>query len=77
MVGEGLLRMLQCADFQWRQFGYSKSDQMVLNTACWLSQDRILIGTKDGKFLFLESGELKTIFHANDLPVMNLRIKEE
>ncbi|XP_044759161.1 cilia- and flagella-associated protein 57 [Coccinella septempunctata] len=77
LVGEGLLRMLQCADFQWRQFGYSKSDQMVLNTACWLSQDRILIGTKDGKFLFLESGELKTIFHANDLPVMNLRIKEE
>ncbi|XP_045476478.1 cilia- and flagella-associated protein 57 [Harmonia axyridis] len=77
LVGESLLRMLQCADFQWRQFGYSKSDQMVLNTACWLSQDRILIGTKDGKFLFLESGELKTIFQANDLPVMNLRIKEE
>ncbi|KAL3272571.1 hypothetical protein HHI36_014041 [Cryptolaemus montrouzieri] len=77
LVGEGLLRMLQCTDFQWRQFGYSKSDQMVLNTACWLSQDRILIGTKNGKFLFLENGELRSVFLAHDLPVINLKFKEE
>ncbi|KAK9883072.1 hypothetical protein WA026_001275 [Henosepilachna vigintioctopunctata] len=77
LVGDNLLRMLQCTDFQWRQFGYSKSDQLNLTTACWLSQDRILIGTRDGKFLFLESGELRAIFLAHDLPVLNLKLKEE
>lgn len=77
LVGDSLLRMMQCNDHQWKQFGYSKSEQLVFTSAIWLTQDRILTGTKNGKLLFLESGELKAVFNANDLTVMNLKIKED
>lgn len=77
LVGENLVRILACTDFSWRQFGYCKGDQWNFTSAAWLSQDRLLIGSADGKLLFIESGELKMIFNVADLAVVDLKAKED
>ncbi|XP_030754252.1 cilia- and flagella-associated protein 57 isoform X2 [Sitophilus oryzae] len=77
VVGDSVLRCLGCTDFTWRQFGYSKFDQVVYTSCCWLSQDRIIVGSSRGKILILETGEIRAIFHAADMPIINMKIKEE
>lgn len=77
LIGDGLIRILACTDFTWRQYGYSKGDQWNFSSAAWLSQDRLLVGTIDGKILLLEGGELKTIFLVGNLTVIDFKVKEE
>lgn len=77
LAGHGLIRILACTNFNWRQYGYSKGDQWNLTCATWLSQDRLICGSVDGRLLVLDSGELKAIFFAGDLPSINLKIKDE
>lgn len=76
-MGDSLIRILACTDFNWRQYGYSKGDQWNFTSAIWLSQDRLLVGTVDGRLLVIESGELKFIFNASELTAMDLKSKEE
>lgn len=77
LAGNQLLRILACSDTVWRQFGYSKSENVNFTAATWLSQDRILLGTNDAKILIVDSGELKAVFWAGDLPIMNMKNKDE
>ncbi|XP_044252622.1 cilia- and flagella-associated protein 57 [Tribolium madens] len=77
LVGDGLIRILACTDYTWRQYGYSKGDQWNFTSAVWLTQDRLLVGTLDGRLLVIESGELKFVFSAADLAVMDLKPKDE
>lgn len=69
--------MMACTDTVWRQFGFSKSDNLNLSCAAWLSQDRLITGSIDGKFMIFESGDLKAIFWAGDLPIINLKQKDK
>ncbi|RZC27649.1 WD repeat-containing protein 65 [Asbolus verrucosus] len=77
LAGDGVIKILACTEFAWRQFGYGKGDQYNFTSATWLSQDRLLLGNVDGKILVIENGELKSIFFAGDLPTIDLKIKEE
>lgn len=76
-VGTNVFRILACSDYNWKQYGYNKADQLILTTVAWISQDRVLTGTKNGTLLLIESGDLKAIFNVNDLPVMQLKVKDE
>ncbi|KAJ8941065.1 hypothetical protein NQ314_010502 [Rhamnusium bicolor] len=77
LVGDSVMRCLGCQDFTWRLFGYNKVDTNVYTSVCWLSQDRLIVGSSTGKLLILETGELKAIFHASDLPVINMKARDE
>ncbi|CAG9770074.1 unnamed protein product [Ceutorhynchus assimilis] len=77
VIGETVLRCLGCTDYTWRQFGYNKFDPVTYTSCCWLSQDRLMVGSSKGKILILEVGEVRAIFHAMDLPIINMKLKEE
>ncbi|KAF7265792.1 hypothetical protein GWI33_020867 [Rhynchophorus ferrugineus] len=77
VVGDSVLRCLGCTDYTWRQFGYNKFDQVVYTSCCWLSQDRLIIGSNKGKILILETGEVRAVFHAMDMPIINMKLKDE
>lgn len=61
----------------WRQFGYSKSENISFTCAAWLSQDKLLTGTTDGRILYIDSGDLKAVYNVEDLMLINLSGKEE
>lgn len=77
VVGLNVFRILTCLDTNWKQYGFNKAEQLNLTTVVWLSQDRILTGTDSGSLIIIESGDLKAIFNASDLLVMQLKVKEE
>lgn len=43
----------------------------------WLSFDRIISGTKDGRIVLVESGELKAIYRVLDIIDVDMKIREE
>lgn len=77
MAGNQVVRILACSESVWRQYGYSKADKLNVTSVAWLSQDRLLLGSSDGKVLMIESGELKAIFSASDMPFINFKINDE
>lgn len=74
LVGNQLFRMLACAENAWRQFGFSKADQINIGCAAWLTQDRLLAGTVDGKIMAFENGELKAVYTVSELNILNFKV---
>lgn len=77
VVGDSVLRCLGCHEFTWRQFGYNKIDSITYTSCCWLSQDRLIVGSNRGKIMILETGEVRAVFHASDMPIINMKLKDE
>ncbi|KAF5270192.1 hypothetical protein FQR65_LT05672 [Abscondita terminalis] len=77
LVGVTVFKFMACSDKVWRQYGFAKSDNSNLSSARWLSQDRLIAGSVEGKFMIFEGGELKLIYWAGDLPFINLRALEK
>nr|CAD7587153.1 unnamed protein product [Timema genevievae] len=77
VVGPGLFRLLALSDTVWRQYGYQKAEMLPITCVCWIAFDRILAGTKDGRLVFVESGELKAIYRAMDLNMITIQAKDE
>ncbi|OAD56123.1 WD repeat-containing protein 65 [Eufriesea mexicana] len=70
-------KFLTLSDTVWRPYGFSKADNILTCSMTWLSSDRLLLGTKDGRILYLENGDLKNIYKMTDTVQMNLKIREE
>lgn len=70
-------KFLTLFDTVWQPYGFSKADNILTCSMTWLNSDRLLLGTKDGKILYLENGDLKYIYKMTDMVYMNLNIHEE
>lgn len=77
LCGDVVFRLMAVTENVWRQFGYSKSESINFSCACWLSQDKLLTGTTDGRILFIDSGDLKGVFNADDLMCLNVSGKDD
>ncbi|XP_076166847.1 testes of unusual size isoform X2 [Ptiloglossa arizonensis] len=75
--GPHTFKFLTLSDIIWRPYGFSKADNILACSMTWLNSDRLLLGTKDGKILYLENGDLKNIYKMTDTMSMNLKIREE
>ncbi|KOC64830.1 WD repeat-containing protein 65 [Habropoda laboriosa] len=75
--GPHIFKFLTLSDTVWRPYGFSKADNILTCSMTWLNPDRLLLGTKDGRILYLENGDLKNIYKMNDTMFMNLKIREE
>ena len=75
--GPFTFKFLTVSETIWRPYGFAKADNLFITSLAWLNLDRFLAGTRDGKILFLENGELKNIYKMIDTTMMNLKIREE
>ncbi|XP_076234209.1 testes of unusual size [Calliopsis andreniformis] len=75
--GPHIFKFLTLSETVWRPYGFSKAENIVGCSMAWLNSDRLLFGTKDGRILYLENGDLKNIYKMSDTMTMNLRIREE
>ncbi|XP_058799790.1 cilia- and flagella-associated protein 57 [Phymastichus coffea] len=75
--GSGAFKLLTVSETLWRPYGFSKADNLVVSALDWLNADRCLVGTRDGRVLFLENGELKNVFKMPDTSLVNLKLREE
>ncbi|XP_063983193.1 cilia- and flagella-associated protein 57 [Diachasmimorpha longicaudata] len=77
LAGRFSFKFLTCSETIWRPYGFSKAENLLISSICWLNTDRLLAGTEDGRILFMENGDLKNIFKMKEVTVMNLKLREE
>ncbi|RZF41535.1 hypothetical protein LSTR_LSTR000249 [Laodelphax striatellus] len=77
LVGPGIFRLLAVSDMVWRQYGFQKADTMPFSTVCWLTPERVVAGTRDGRLIFVEFGDLRALYRALEATVIDVRIKDE
>lgn len=77
VVGPGLFRLMNVTETVWRQYGFQKADVIPIQSVCWLSYDRVLAGTTDGRLLLVETGELKAVLAAMEVNYINAKAKDE
>ncbi|XP_014478629.1 PREDICTED: cilia- and flagella-associated protein 57 [Dinoponera quadriceps] len=75
--GSYIFKFLTIAETVWRSYGFAKADNLLICSMAWLNADRLLAGTKDGRVLYLENGDLKNIYQISETVSMNLKIREE
>lgn len=75
--GPYMFKFLTVSETVWRPYGFAKAENLFITSIAWLNIERLLAGTKDGRILFLENGELKFIFNMLETTTMNLKIREE
>lgn len=75
--GHYSFRFLTASDNVWRNYGFSKADNVVVLSMTWLNIDRLLAGLNDGRILYLENGDLKNIFDAATTTNLNFAEVEE
>ncbi|XP_033229090.1 cilia- and flagella-associated protein 57 [Belonocnema kinseyi] len=75
--GPFIFKFLTVSETVWRPYGFTKADNLVITSLAWMNLDRLLAGTRDGKILYLENGELKNIYKMIDTTMINLKIREE
>ena len=67
ILGPGVFRLMSQSDKIWRQFGFSRADNVPLQVACWLGPQLVLAGSRDGRILLVNYGELRNIYEADKL----------
>lgn len=77
LVGDVLFRMLAVTENAWRQYGYSKAEGFPLRCATWLTQERVVAGTADGKLMVVENGELRTVIKIDECTHINFQQRDE
>lgn len=77
LAGVYTFKFLTLTETLWRPYGFSKVENLFITSITWVNSDRLLAGTRDGRILFLENGDLKNIFKVSETDLMNLKIKNE
>ncbi|XP_043499423.1 cilia- and flagella-associated protein 57-like [Polistes fuscatus] len=75
--GPHIFKFLTLSDTVWRPYGFSKAENILICSMTWLNSDRLLAGTKDGRILYMENGDLKNIYQMSETTSMHLKIREE
>ncbi|KAM0726478.1 Cilia and flagella-associated protein 57 [Formica fusca] len=70
-------KFLTVSETVWRPYGFTKGENLLVCSMTWLDGDRLLVGTEDGRVLYMENGDLKNIYWISDTVSMNLKIREE
>ena len=77
IVGPQLFRLLSASEKIWRQYGWSKTENLNFTCVTWLSFDRVLAGTRDGRLVIIDGGELRALYRALDVTEMYVKTQDE
>ncbi|KYN38346.1 WD repeat-containing protein 65 [Trachymyrmex septentrionalis] len=75
--GAYTFKFLIVSETVWRPYGFAKAENLLVCSMAWLDGDRLMVGTQDGRMLYLENGDLKNVYRMIDTVTMNLKIREE
>ncbi|CAH0564937.1 unnamed protein product [Brassicogethes aeneus] len=76
VVGDLLFKIL-AYETQWKQMGWNKAESTKFTSVCWLSQDRLLAGSSEGKIWIFEHSDLKHVFMPTSDEIIDLKAMEE
>ena len=63
MVGNGIFKLFRYSEGNLKQFAFQKLEPQNYLCQTWVSDERVVVGTDNGKLLLFEAGELKNEFN--------------
>ncbi|XP_037094875.1 cilia- and flagella-associated protein 57-like [Pollicipes pollicipes] len=66
VVGQHLLKMLRLTEGSLRQFGHQRVENTNYLCAAWAGQNRLLVGTDQGRVVLYDAAELKAEFRLSE-----------
>merc|ERR1711937_767757 len=64
VVGNGIFKLFRYSETTLKPFAYQKLDPYDYLCHAWVEEQRVVVGTKEGKILIFDGGELK-VEHLN------------
>ena len=68
VVGEKLFKLFRYSEGTLKQFAFTKAEPQNYLCQAWLSEDRLILGTDNGKIQLFEVADLKNEFLVNPPP---------
>ena len=62
MAGEKIFKLYRYSEGNLKQFAFMKAEPSYYLCLSWISEDRLVLGTDNGKVQLFEVGELKNEF---------------
>ena len=59
VVGDGIFKLFRYSEGNLKQFAFQKQDAQNYLCQAWVSDERVIVGTANGKLMLFEAGELK------------------
>lgn len=63
VVGNGIFKLFRYSEGNLKQFAFQKLESQNYLCQTWVSDERVVVGTDNGKLLLFEAGELKNEFN--------------
>ena len=63
MVGNGIFKLFRYSEGNLKQFAFQKMEPQNYLCQAWVSDERVIVGTDNGRLLLFEAGELKNEFN--------------
>ncbi|KAL1129600.1 hypothetical protein AAG570_012545 [Ranatra chinensis] len=67
VVGDCFFKMYSLFGTEFQQYGFERAERVPLTCVTWIAPDKALAGTKDGRFLLIDFGELVGIYRVYDV----------
>ncbi|XP_019645355.1 PREDICTED: cilia- and flagella-associated protein 57-like [Branchiostoma belcheri] len=62
VVGNGIFKLFRYSEGNLKQFAFQKTEPQNYLSQAWVSDERVIVGTDNGRLLLFESGEMKSDF---------------
>ena len=63
VVGHGIFKLFRYSEGNLKQFAFQKMEPQNYLCQAWVSDERVIVGTDNGKLFLFEAGELKNEFN--------------
>lgn len=70
VIGNGIFKLFRYTEGNLKQFAFQKLEPQNYLCQTWVSDERVVVGTDNGKLLLFEAGELKNEF------TLTMQVKE-
>ncbi|PIK39548.1 putative cilia- and flagella-associated protein 57 [Apostichopus japonicus] len=60
VVGDGIFKLFRYSEGNLKQFAFQKTEPQNYLSHAWISDERVIVGTDNGKLYIFEAGELKS-----------------
>lgn len=77
MVGEKQFKLFRYSEGNLKQFAFMKAEPLNYLCLAWISEDRLVLGTENGRVQLFEVGELKNEFNVSLPPGYSMQNSPE
>ncbi len=68
VVGQGIFKLFRYSEGNLKQFAFQKMEPQNYLCQAWVSDERVVVGTDNGRLLLFEAGEMKSEINITTAP---------